>query len=538
MASLQLAAIFAFGALASGATPVISSVTNAASNTVASLPNSGIGQGSLFVVKGTGLGPAALALATSFPLTASIGGASVQVTVGGVSRDAIMYYSTATQLAAILPSSVPTGRGTVTASYNGSVSAIAPITVVRSTIGVYTVNQSGGGDAIATLGPALVGPLNAANPGDAVAFWATGLGPVSFNEANAAQQFDMTDIAVEAWVAGKPAKVLFRGRNACCTSTDVIYLEIPQGVGGCITPVVFKTGDFVSNTTSIPTAPSGRVCTPSIPTITSADVLSLLTKTRAAFGVVGLFRTNPFIGAELGIPLDGGFAPFGWFTPLPGGLGGTNFDMPHLGSCMVYSGGQFSGASLAGGALEGGSPITIAGPAGVRTLASSGPVGLFDAGGNFIRPGQFTVTAPAGAEVGAYAAGVTFVEPILQWANQSSLPAVDRAAGVTVTWTGGDPNGYVHVDGHATSSTTPSAGAFFRCTAKTSEGRFAVPSYVTLALPQSAPSVTPVLPAAFPASLWVIGVSKLTRFQATGLEWGLVSQWVNNARTVSYTGLQ
>src|SRR5437016_3588461 len=110
--------------------PTITAAENAATNIPPGLPNSAIAQGALFVVKGANLGPPALAIATSFPLPASIGGTSVQVTVGGTTVDAIMYYSLAAQIAAILPSKTPTGTGTVKVTYNGQ-SASAPVTVVQ-----------------------------------------------------------------------------------------------------------------------------------------------------------------------------------------------------------------------------------------------------------------------------------------------------------------------------------------------------------------------------------------------------------------------
>src|SRR5437868_3045086 len=45
------------------AAPAITSVQNAASNIVPGLPNSGIAQGAIFVIKGSGLGPANISIA-------------------------------------------------------------------------------------------------------------------------------------------------------------------------------------------------------------------------------------------------------------------------------------------------------------------------------------------------------------------------------------------------------------------------------------------------------------------------------------------
>ena len=51
------------------------------------------GAGSMFVLKGQRLGPASVAIATSFPLTTSLSGTSVQVSVGGQNVGAIIYYT-------------------------------------------------------------------------------------------------------------------------------------------------------------------------------------------------------------------------------------------------------------------------------------------------------------------------------------------------------------------------------------------------------------------------------------------------------------
>ena len=56
--------------------------------------------------------------------------------------------TSAGQVAAILPSTTPAGTGTITVSYNGSASATAPITVVASSPGIFSVNQQGNGTGV------------------------------------------------------------------------------------------------------------------------------------------------------------------------------------------------------------------------------------------------------------------------------------------------------------------------------------------------------------------------------------------------------
>ena len=137
----------AAAAALSAQTPVVSLVVNAASNLVPGLPNSGIATGSMFIVYGSNLGPAALTAISAYPLNPVLAGTAVRVTVAGRTVDALPYYTSANQLAAILPSTTPVGEGTITVSYNNAVSAASPITVVGGNVGMYTVNSQGTGDA-------------------------------------------------------------------------------------------------------------------------------------------------------------------------------------------------------------------------------------------------------------------------------------------------------------------------------------------------------------------------------------------------------
>ena len=133
------------------AQPVIGgSAVNSASYRTPGMPGSGVAQGSIFIVFGTGLGPASLVEATAFPLQTTLGGTSVSVTVGGATQSAFIVYTYNYGVAAILPSTTPLGSGSITVTYNGQTSAPAPIQVVASAFGVFTVNSAGYGQAIAT----------------------------------------------------------------------------------------------------------------------------------------------------------------------------------------------------------------------------------------------------------------------------------------------------------------------------------------------------------------------------------------------------
>ena len=177
------------------------------------LPGSGIAQGSIFSIYGTGLGPDA-AVAASFPLPTTLGGASgtsVAVTVGGTQVSAIMLYAGSDQMNAILPSTTPVGSGTFTVTYNGQISAPAAIQVVASTFGIYTFNEQGNGQAIATDVNYNVNTIiHTFHPGDYVTLWGTGLGAISASDADM-RPSAMWDRSRYMWATPRPLMFLTAG---------------------------------------------------------------------------------------------------------------------------------------------------------------------------------------------------------------------------------------------------------------------------------------------------------------------------------------
>jgi uncharacterized protein (TIGR03437 family) len=551
MKSVCIFSLLGFFAAAALAQPTITGVTNGASYIPNGLPNAGVARGALFVIKGSNLGPASFVVASEFPLQTTIAGTSVRVTVGATSVAAIMYYAGASQVAAILPSSVPTGSGTLTVTANGQTSAPAPIVVVQNALGIFTANSSGAGDAIATLGTGFVTPTNAPNPGETVVLWGTGLGPVTSDETRPAVQSDLTDIPVEAFIGGKQANVVFRGRNGCCSSVDTIYVQIPSGVSGCATPVTLKIGNLVSNTVTIPIAASGRFCTLTNPSISTSDLLNWYSKGTFTFGGVSLIRTSvttqPTTVGPVTLPggttrSDAGGGAFTKITVAPGAFGSGSLDLSAYGACVVTSYANSAiPAAVSSQSLDAGASIGVNGPGGSKTLARStiaGNIfysGSFDTTGTYLSAGQYTISGPGGPDVGSFTSTLTLAPP-LTWTNQTTITSVTRANGVTVNWSGGDPAGYVQITGTSflTTSGTNTVGASFTCNAKTSDGSFTVPSVVLLALPASGSTSAGGFSVPIPGTLSVSGVSGFARFQATGLDFGVLSSFVSNTSTVTY----
>ena len=86
---LLLFYIACYAMLSGVATAAINSggIVNAASYRRVGLPNSGIAQGSIFLVFGSNLGPAQLTTDPDFPLGTSLAGTSIKVTVNAVTVD-------------------------------------------------------------------------------------------------------------------------------------------------------------------------------------------------------------------------------------------------------------------------------------------------------------------------------------------------------------------------------------------------------------------------------------------------------------------
>ncbi|MGH9664118.1 MAG: hypothetical protein ACRD9L_06825, partial [Bryobacteraceae bacterium] len=304
--------------------------------------------------------------------------------------------------------------------------------------------------------------------------------------------------------------VLFQGRNSCCTSVDTVYIRIPDGVSGCATPVAFKIGNLVSNTTTVPVATSGRTCTPTASGVSQSEVAKWSAQGSFSAGTISLGRTvattAPISAGGITIPgsttrTDSGTALFYKVAVQPGAIGLTSaFDIASFGSCTVVSFASQPGSSSGGSApvpytfqyLDAGPSILVNGPSGTKTLDKKTAGGAilysatFDQTGSYLTAGNYTITGPGGPEVGSFSLNMILPQP-LTWTNQASISTVNRSQGVDVTWDGGDPTGYTQISGlsFASISSTSTAAGFFTCSARTSDKHFTVPSVVLLALPPS-----------------------------------------------------
>ncbi len=531
-------------------------VVSAATYLASGFPNSGIAQGSIFLVFGSGLGPAAVKQASTFPLptTAGLAGTSIKVTVGSTSKDAIMLYTVAGQVAAVLPSSTPVGVGTLVLTYNGAASDPAPIHVVKSSFGAFTLNQGGSGTAVITTPAfAVVTLLASSKPGDVITLWGTGLGPVTGDEAGGPLPGDLKSLNVKVWVGGAPAQVLYRGRSGCCTGLDQVAIKIPNGVQGCFVPVAVQVGGVISNFPSIPISPNGNTC--SDPAGLSAAMLQQAANGQnIKVGTILLSRfTSNFKNTPIGdlvVSQDAGSAFFYSFTPsqLIASRGITALNA--FGSCVVW---QCRGAACVPDSqalnltrLDAGSAITVTGPNGPKPLTktSTGAYTASLGGGlndpNYLDPGSYAVTGPGGSAVKAFTANLSIsASPIdfqAQQNGQDLSGTISRAQDVNITWHGGGSSGYAVIVGTSTSDATsdaPQVTATFSCTEKNSVGHFTVPSWVLSALPASGTLSQGGLSVSN-GFLLMGSYPDFATFPATGLDYGFATSLVISGNNDQY----
>ena len=166
-------------------------VLNAASFMPQGLAGGGIAQGSIFSIFGTRFGPGSPVEASAFPLGTTLGNVSVTLTQGATTVNAIPLYVSNTQVNAIMPSNAPLGRVSLRVLSGALKSPPVPVTVVTSAFGIFTAGGAGTGPGIlqnyiTAVNQPINEPSIAAQPGQTIILWGTGLGPVPGGADNVA----------------------------------------------------------------------------------------------------------------------------------------------------------------------------------------------------------------------------------------------------------------------------------------------------------------------------------------------------------------
>ena len=464
-------------------------------------------------------------------------------------------FSSYSQINAILPSTTPIGAGTLTVSYNGQTSAPVPINVVASSFGAFTLNEAGSGPAIIThANYAQVTPFNTAKPGEAVILWGTGLGPAPDpgTEPNAGPCPNACDLrganlAVTVWVGNQQADIYYAGRAPGYTGEDEIVFYVPSNVTtGCNVSVAVQSGppggtQITSNFTSMAVDAKGGTCDDTDGVNMSDIVSAVQSKSSANVAAIGLLSNfwnihvnagtvvhwdNDTVDAQIGTFGTAALELFRGFTRVPSvnsctvipyqgypppadyGLGYVTYlDAGSALSILGPIGTQLVPKNADGNGYDG----LVGGlPGGVHVLDITGGTAPFyydstqNGDGTFnltgLASGSYMVTAPGGTAVSSFA-GTIDVSPAAAsfvWTNsstfnnQTSTVLIPRDAPLSITWTGGDPQGYVDitllgstVQNTLPSQTDPEPAVYAECVVPTSIGSFNVPTYVLQALPSN-----------------------------------------------------
>jgi uncharacterized protein (TIGR03437 family) len=510
--TIEFTTFGATGGSGGAGAPTIKSVRNNSSLIPSGFPNSGIAPSSLFVIKGSGLAdPTAPDPPTTNQSTLSPGipstlfGASVSVTVGGVTTHPAIYHASASEIAAVLPAATPAGAGTVTVSYNGTASAPFNIQVVPSALGLN--NYNGGLGAITDANGNIYTFTNSAQPGGLAVIWASGLGAdPGDSDTVYTTGPHAVNVALTVYIGGAQADIKYQGASTF-PGVNQINVIIPSGLTGCYVPVVGVVGNVVSNVVTIPVATGGGICSEPQLGLTGDKISTITGQSTVKSGnVIVTQGTSP--NAQ-GAPVvsSSASAVFQQVTGNSFVSGG----IVSVGGCIVNQ--QVSGGStvtatgLDAGTITvtppGGAPLTLTG---VPTLAGFYSVQLA-AGAIPASGGTFAFNGSGGTQVGKFSTTINFPNPLLSWTNQAAAATVTRSAGMPVTWTGGGAGTYVYIFGSSLSNDFSAIGTY-TCLAPVSAGQFTVPSWVLLSLPPGTGSTS------------VQNSTAFTTFSASGLDQG------------------
>ncbi|MEK7405972.1 MAG: hypothetical protein AAB225_12760 [Acidobacteriota bacterium] len=479
-----------------------------------------IARGSWFVVFGSGMGPATLAVYSgSLPYPTELSGTRVSFTpaAGGAAVDARLWYTSAGQLAALLPSSTPAGDYDVRVTFNAT-SAPRRVRVVERNFGFATQAQNGAGPAQATYGGLdlnrfATGTLGQwsvrpAKPGDAMVLWGTGLGPDPSSDLNGVSSGDQTAAGqVRVVVGGIEATPAYAGRSGGSPGLDQINFTVPANVApGCFVSLQVRAGGRTSNLGSIAVAESGKSsCTH--PTLSDAQLIKLDQGGSLVIGNLDLLKTSmklsmPGLGSfEMkSESVSGSFDRHGVDT-----VGTANFSLLQIGACFVLQRVGTTDEIIQGkgpAPLDAGAQLTLNGPNAANKavprqpqdltysaeLYSSGLGGLGGSGTPTLVQGTYTISGTGGRDIGAFTARVDLPGDFV-WSNQDSLSdPIPRGSPLTITWTGGS-TGSVMIAGAALRQTGVTqqnpiySATVFDCVAQASAGSFTVPSSVLQQLP-------------------------------------------------------
>jgi uncharacterized protein (TIGR03437 family) len=452
----------------------------------------------VFVIFGSGMGPATLAAASAPNYPASLGGTSVTFTPssGGAAITAEMVYTSAVQVAALLPSSIAPGAYAVRLTYNDQTSAPQNVSVAARSFGIATSNSAGTGAAQATIGNVNGGlslvrltsgslafggfnwTLTPAHPGDTLVLWGTGGGADPLNDTGGTSGDQTVAGNFSVNVDGTQITPLYAGASSGYPGLWQINFTLPATIApDCFASVQVSAGGQLSNGVTIAIAAAGQTSCAS--QVSAATLSKLDSGGNIVFAGLSIGRV---IGYE---DLVGGvfnrYTAAEWLLPYSG---------PKFGLCTVLdetypAGGKEPDAADA--QLDAGT-LTISGPGlssqAIRVLQGATGPGYSSTlpEGTLVGGGTYTLTASGGTQVGPFTVTATMPSNFTV-TNLSSLSTINRSQPLTFNWTGtGIDLVYIGVQG-GTSTTTTTHGVLISCTVPAGPGTYSIPAAALAYLP-------------------------------------------------------
>ncbi|HTP85739.1 MAG TPA: hypothetical protein VMJ34_02280 [Bryobacteraceae bacterium] len=558
--------------------PTITAVQDAGSYT------NNIAQGSIFVVKGTTLSSAGFTQ-MSFPLptVSSSATGSVKVTftplAGGLGTDTYLVYlynqSGVNQLAAVLPSTVTPGPYNVTVTNNGTTSAPFATQVVQRKPGLITADSSGSGLAVVqnyisasqldinrlTTYASGGYTFSPAKPGQVEIAWLVGMGaaPGADNTASPGYDFTKNGITVQVIVGNTTIPALYGGRAPGLAGADQINFQLPANVQtGCTVPFQVSVGGQLSQPSYIAIAPDANTNACVLPGFTSQDITRFDQQsgsyTVGNFSITQLTETVPSLGTVKIDQASGALTLYNAFH-LAGASQARSLVNPS-GACSVIHTTTTSSGAIAGGGINlDVGQVTLTGP--TASKLSSTPMNQ-DALNNYslnigtegvpslpgslngsIVAGTYTLNAAGGKDANGFSTNITLGSPLTV---TGGLPSnVNRSAGLTLNWTGGNSNDLVEIYGSSSSTTGTGSSAVtdtwaFICTTTAGKGTFTVGVDILTQLP----AVTVSANGSSGGSLSVASTPTPSSFSTTlkpsgaAIDSGAFSAFVGTAAQVSY----
>lgn len=446
---------------------------------------------SVFVIFGSGMGPAAIATATAPSYPATLSGTSITFTPasGGAAINAGMVYTVATQAAGFLPSSVAPGTYNVAVTYNGQPSPSQLVTVVARSFGIATSNSDGTGPAQATIGNVNAGislvrmtagsvvfggytwSLSPAHPGDELVLWGTGGGADPANDTGGTSGDQTAAGNFSVTVDGTSITPLYAGASAGYPGLWQINFTLPSTIAAdCFASLQVTAGGNGSNFVTIAIAAPGQTsCDTSIPpatlskldsgtgnvTMAGLQVGSILGATTESYvgGVINQYTVTEFL-----IPYSG----------------------PKIDMCRVLQETYPAGAkepSAADLQLDAGvMTVTGGGLTAQQVGVISTPTGpTYNSTVTPVNGATYTLTAAGGKQVGPFSVQTTFPASFTV-TNFSSLNVVTRSQPLTVNWTGSGVNEVLILITTGNLTATQTTEVTVSCSVPASPGTYTIPA--------------------------------------------------------------